>query len=895
MKRIQFFIILFILVKSIFAVSIHDIQYTENSVDGTFPSPYEGQIIETGGIVTATIEDEGYFLQSSTGGTWSGIYVYDEIEVSVGDSLIINGEIIEYYGLTEIAYISSMEIISQNNDLPPATIAFTSDLDSEEAYESVLVQVNNPVVSSGLMDWNYWQIDDGSGECTIGASFINFADTGFPLIQNYSFESISGIINYAYGEYLLQPRSISDFSSYQHNFILSIPNNQYFTDDFTIPINIHFLGNEELIENYSISLDYNQDIISFENIIVENTLSENGSTNILQNDNIITINFDGSINFADFSDNLINLAFNILNDGASELTFDNISINDSPIQYFQNSTITIQQNAFASRDTITIIHKPLLNIPEIGTPGEEFEILCYSNTQVNQWNASINFENYNFPLNLQTIEQNNDFYTLVSEFPQTDFYELFDLIVEADGIIDTMSNAVKIMSEEKEEYYFVQITDTHLPTHIFYGNEESVTDTSEVIDFRKVIEDINLINPEFVLLTGDLINEGELEDFNHRRYYTISQRLLNELEVPVYLIAGNHDIGGWDSTNPPPGTARRNWWKFYGWSWLEETSDFYPYYTQNYTFSYNSQNFIALESYDNYDSFMYEIYGEDSFTSLQLEYLENLINQYPTDENIILFYHYDFSEQINLSELGADMALWGHIHSNDGSIYQHPYNLATDEVCDETRAYRVIKVNENELSPHYTSYAGYNGDNLTIDFSPANNGSYETVTASISNQQNIDFEHGLIKFQMPAAADDYDIDNGILEQVINFQSYNLCYVNVNIPANSTIEVTITGFDTPVDYNTTSGQPVAINAYPNPFTKITNFEYYLPQKEPLEITIYNLKGEKIVTLYDNIASKGNSQITWNGKNSKNKSIGSGIYLYRFKTSSKEIVKKLLFIK
>ena len=33
----------------------------------------------------------------------------------------------------------------------------------------------------------------------------------------------------------------------------------------------------------------------------------------------------------------------------------------------------------------------------------------------------------------------------------------------------------------------------------------------------------------------------------------------SEFQIPVYLTAGNHDIGGWVATPPPAGTARRDW------------------------------------------------------------------------------------------------------------------------------------------------------------------------------------------------------------------------------------------------------------------------------------------------------------------------------------------------
>jgi 3',5'-cyclic AMP phosphodiesterase CpdA len=115
----------------------------------------------------------------------------------------------------------------------------------------------------------------------------------------------------------------------------------------------------------------------------------------------------------------------------------------------------------------------------------------------------------------------------------------------------------------------VHITDAHLPNRLYYPNAGFETDSTAVEDFRAVMEDINLIHPEFVLFTGDLVNEGELESFANQYWYGWTQKLLSEFDIPVYVTSGNHDIGGWNQTPPPAGSARRNWWKYFGWNWLD--------------------------------------------------------------------------------------------------------------------------------------------------------------------------------------------------------------------------------------------------------------------------------------------------------------------------------------
>jgi 3',5'-cyclic AMP phosphodiesterase CpdA len=91
-------------------------------------------------------------------------------------------------------------------------------------------------------------------------------------------------------------------------------------------------------------------------------------------------------------------------------------------------------------------------------------------------------------------------------------------------------------------------------------------------DLWSLIEDFEILNPEFVLLTGDVVNEGELEDYMGLRCYSRAKNIISEFSVPVYVGGGNHDLGGWDDTPPPDGTARRDWWRFFGWKHLDQTS-----------------------------------------------------------------------------------------------------------------------------------------------------------------------------------------------------------------------------------------------------------------------------------------------------------------------------------
>lgn len=84
-------------------------------------------------------------------------------------------------------------------------------------------------------------------------------------------------------------------------------------------------------------------------------------------------------------------------------------------------------------------------------------------------------------------------------------------------------------------------------------------------------------------------------------------------------------------------------------------------------------------------------------------------------------------------------------------------------------------------------------------------------------------------------------------------------------------------------------------YPNPFNPETVISFDLPCDSEVKLDIYNIRGQKVKTLTDGKLSAGNHRIVWNGTNSNNKSVASGVYFSRLKTSGKELTKKMILLK
>ncbi len=86
------------------------------------------------------------------------------------------------------------------------------------------------------------------------------------------------------------------------------------------------------------------------------------------------------------------------------------------------------------------------------------------------------------------------------------------------------------------------------------------------------------------------------------------------------------------------------------------------------------------------------------------------------------------------------------------------------------------------------------------------------------------------------------------------------------------------------------QFVLYQNYPNPFNPNTVITYYLSQDCQIDLSIYNLRGQKIETLENSFRPAGEHSIKWNGTNH-----ASGIYFYRLTANKQVFQNQMLLIK
>ena len=85
-------------------------------------------------------------------------------------------------------------------------------------------------------------------------------------------------------------------------------------------------------------------------------------------------------------------------------------------------------------------------------------------------------------------------------------------------------------------------------------------------------------------------------------------------------------------------------------------------------------------------------------------------------------------------------------------------------------------------------------------------------------------------------------------------------------------------------------------YPNPFNPTTTISFSVTQTPSfVNLEIYNIKGQKVKTLINDVLPPGNHSVVWNGKNDKNESVSSGIYFYRITAGDFTDTKKCVILK
>ena len=240
-------------------------------------------------------------------------------------------------------------------------------------------------------------------------------------------------------------------------------------------------------------------------------------------------------------------------------------------------------------------------------------------------------------------------------------------------------------------FFFVQLTDPQFG--FFAGNMDF---EKEIALYSKAVEEINRIKPEFVVITGDLVNDKSRQE-QWDEFIRLTS--LIRKDIPIYITPGNHDIG-----NNPSDESIRNFTLKFGFD--------------RFSFLHGKCLFIGLNSPI--------IKAQDiEREQEQFEWLKSKLEKAKNVKHIVVFSHHPFfiakpDEPETYSNIGPEtrskyLALFkqydvklifsGHYHNNAYGTYEGIEMVTTSAVGrplgEASSGLRVVEVYRRAIKHSY--------------------------------------------------------------------------------------------------------------------------------------------------------------------------------------------------
>jgi len=141
------------------------------------------------------------------------------------------------------------------------------------------------------------------------------------------------------------------------------------------------------------------------------------------------------------------------------------------------------------------------------------------------------------------------------------------------------------------------------------------------------------------------------------------------------------------------------------------------------------------------------------------------------------------------------------------------------------------------------------------------------------------FVPGGVDYSTPSLA---DIDNdGKLEVV--FSESNIVYA-------------LNGEESGIEEEINTGGLFSLSpADPNPFTTKTTIQYELSKRSDVDVSVYNMLGQKVRDLFSGKQSSGVHSVSWDGRGDSGEKSSSGIYFVRVEAGDEEASRKVMFVR
>jgi predicted secreted hydrolase len=91
------------------------------------------------------------------------------------------------------------------------------------------------------------------------------------------------------------------------------------------------------------------------------------------------------------------------------------------------------------------------------------------------------------------------------------------------------------------------------------------------------------------------------------------------------------------------------------------------------------------------------------------------------------------------------------------------------------------------------------------------------------------------------------------------------------------------------------EELSSSSYPNPFNPATEISYVLPNACDVELSIFNVLGQRVTTLVNEYQAAGHKTVRWDGTNKSGSKVASGVYFYQIRAGEITETKKMILMK
>jgi len=185
--------------------TIYMVQYTP---DPSGTSPLQGFMVQVTGTVTEDYFVDGGIVIQDSASTWNGIQVLTRNHLPIGTLVSVDGWVVEWYDRTVLV---GTQVTDLGAGTLPTPLVVTPGMvntgaPTAEAYECVLIEVDNVTVSNDNAGYGEWEVTDG-----VDVLLVDNGDYTYTPTLGDSLETLKGVLNYSFSDFKIAPRSDDDF------------------------------------------------------------------------------------------------------------------------------------------------------------------------------------------------------------------------------------------------------------------------------------------------------------------------------------------------------------------------------------------------------------------------------------------------------------------------------------------------------------------------------------------------------------------------------------------------------------------------------------------------------------------------------------------------------------